>query len=167
VEIVGSGKWVSVEYDGSEGKSTRLIRPDRIYTDRGFWYLNAYDGAVARTLRVDRVLSFIEATEPDSVEPELPYNDPSHPLVTVRLTKKGARMVQRDPHMGGLVDVALEMQELSFRCPPSEFDWYSGYFGGMGREAIVLGPERLREMMRVRGLEQIRLYEKVEDSFER
>ncbi len=167
VEVVGTGNWICLEYDGTEGKSSRHIRLDRIYTDRGFWYLNGYDGQVSRTMRVDRVLSISSVEPPEDVHPEVPYDDPSHPLVRVVLTKRGARVVQRDPHMGGNVDVGLEFQELAFRCPYSEFEWYAGFFGSIGKDAIVLEPEELRRKMLSRSLEQVRLYEKSSDSSER
>ena len=158
VEIVGSGAWIAMKYDAADGVADRLIRPDRVYTDRGFWYLVGSNGQTSRTMRVDRILSFESAEAPVSVVEPIAYDDPSHPLIEVRLTRKGARVAQRDPHFGSSVNPDLDSQVLRLRCPPSEFDWYAGYFGGMGVDAEVLGPPELRQQIRIRANNLLDLY---------
>jgi len=158
VEVVGTGTWFSMRYDSADGITERLIRPDKVYADRGLWYLTGADADGFRMLRVDRILELEPADPPETVTEELPYDHPSHPIVRVRLTRRGARMVQRDPHMGGDVDASLELQTLEFRCPESELDWYAKYFGNMGSDALVEGPEELRERIREKSLRLLELY---------
>lgn len=148
VEIVGSGDWISVEYGSAEGITNRVVRPDRVYADRGLWYLSAYDGATSRTMRVDRISAVKPAAPPERIQEPVPYDDPSHPTVMVKLNRRAARTVEREPHLGSLVDSRLEEQVLEFRCPPSELAWYASYFGSMGGDAIVQAPEGLRIRIR-------------------
>lgn len=103
-----------------------------------------------RTLRIDRIRAVREAEAPDIVVEPLPYDHPSHPTIRVRLTAAGARRVEREPHLGPHAREGL----LEFRCPPSELDWYARYFGGMGADAHVEGPEELVERIveRARGV---------------
>ena len=158
VPVVGTRNWVSLDYDSSDGLTKRIIRPDRLYADRGLWYLVGYDGQSSRTMRVDRIRAVGAAEAPASIEEAVPYDDPSHPLIRVELTRRGARMVQRDPHMGEHVDANSERQCLEFRCPPSELKWYASYFGGMGSDALVHAPENLRALIRDHALALLVMY---------
>jgi predicted DNA-binding transcriptional regulator YafY len=144
VEQVGTGDWVCVEYAGAEGPVKRIIRPARVYADRGLWYLAAFDGKINRTLRVDRIRAVQPAEAPESVTEPVPYDHPSHPTVRVKVNRKAARMIERDPHMGPNVNPDLEEQWIEFRCPPSELDWYASYFGSMAGDAVVFEPDELK-----------------------
>jgi len=158
VEVVGTGGWISLEYNSADGVNTRTIRPDRLYADRGLWYLVGFDGRISRTMRVDRVRSLAVTDAPEVVEDPVPYDHPSHPLIRVRINRRAARIVEREPHMGIHIDASLEEQHLEFRCPPSELDWYANYFGGLGADAEVLEPEELRAGIRARAQTLLGLY---------
>ena len=162
VELVGKGIWIALKYDSAEGLTDRVIRPERVYTDRGFWYLVGFDGQISRTMRVDRILEFVVSLPPPIVSNPVAYDDLSHPLLQVRLTKKGARTVQRDPHIGCSVNPNLDSQMLQQRCPDSELDWYAGYFASMGTDAEVEGPPELRERIRERAMQLLDLYREKE-----
>jgi len=54
--------------------------------------------------------------------------------------------------------VGLEDQVLEFRCPPSEFDWYASYFGGLGGDATVLEPKELRRRIYDRASSLVEIY---------
>ncbi|MDR3691961.1 MAG: WYL domain-containing protein [Fimbriimonas sp.] len=157
VGLVGASLWIQVSYDSEQGESKRVVRPDRLFAERGFWYLEATEEQGSRLLRVDRILEIDSAEPPASVEEPLPYGHPSHPLIRVRLTRRGARIVQGEPHLGGQIQEVGE-QTLEFRCPPSEFDWYTSYFGGLSPDAEVLEPEDLRQRIRRRAQSTLDLY---------
>lgn len=124
------GQWARMTYDGQE----RTVRMDRVYADSGLWYATVVEGNRHRTLRLDRVQSVEPIEAPADVSDPVPYDHPSHPTVRVRLTAKGARQAERDPHLGPHIRSG-EASTLEFRCPPDELDWYARYFGGFGPEA--------------------------------
>jgi len=157
VGIVGTGSWASIKYDSEAGVTNRVVRADRLYADRGFWYVQGSDGKGSRILRVDRILEFEVSDAPGSLDVPVPYGHPSHPLIRVRLTKRGARIVQNEPHLGSEIRSVTE-QELAFRCPPSELDWYANYFGGLGEDAIVQEPEVLRKKIREKATRLMSIY---------
>jgi len=102
IEIAGSGSWISLQYEAPEGSTSVLMRPDRVFGDRGFWYVQGPSKGKNRWFRTDRVMSLEVAEAPAGDEP-LPYSHPSHPLVRVLLNTRGARAVERDPHLGAAV----------------------------------------------------------------
>jgi predicted DNA-binding transcriptional regulator YafY len=155
---VGSGQWVSVDYDSSKGERTLTVRPDRLYADRGLWYLVASDGHLARTMRVDRIREIASIEPPPVATEPLPYDHVSHPTIRVKLNRRAARIVESEPHLGPHVDSGLEDQVLEFRCPPSEFDWYASYFGGLGGDATVLEPKELRRRIYDRASSLVEIY---------
>ena len=158
VEVVGSGTWLNLEYDAAEGIKTITVRPDRVYGDSGLWYLVGLAENTSRTFRIDRISGVGSAEAPNVIEEPPGYHDPAHPLVRVKLTRRGARKVQREPHLGSSIDVTLDEQILEFRCPPSELDWYAIYFGGMGADALVMEPEELRSRIKGRASALLELY---------
>lgn len=135
------GGWVELGYNGS----VRVVRVDRLYADRGFWYVAGVTEGKSRVYRADRVESVSPCEAPVGVAEPLSYTDSSHPLVRVMLTEKGAQRAQGDPHLGphvfgeGLVE---------FRCPPDEIAWYARYFAAFGDDARVEGPPELIERIR-------------------
>lgn len=157
VEWVGTGKWIRVTYESESGLTERLVRPDRLYAESGFWYLECQDGLGARMMRVDRMIGMESATEPENVQEALPYGHFSNPLVRVHLSRRGSRIVQNEPHLGKLVNSISEM-EIEFRCPPSELDWYAKYFSGLGTDAKVIEPVQLIEKIRNRAQDILILY---------
>lgn len=159
LQAVGSGAWVRIAYS----ESSYVLRPDRLYADRGFWYLEGIADGKSRNLRVDRI-SAVEACEPpERIEEPLPYGHPSHPLVRVRLTASGARIVEREPHLGKLIGGSGPTC-IEFRCPPEELPWYARYFGGMGPDAQVEAPTELVDLIVERARAQLRQYQVSEES---
>lgn len=154
LEVTGSRTWVRIVYEGSPV----VLRPDRLYADRGHWYVEGVSEGQSRTLRADRVEDVAPCDPPETHEEPLPYGHPSHPLVEVTLTAKGAKVVEREPHLGKLV-AGPGPATLAFRCPPSELDWYARYFGGLGPDAAVAGPPELIEKIVGRAKEILGRYE--------
>lgn len=158
VEAAGTGQWIRMTYDSPDGATDIAMRPDRVFADRGTWYVDGVSAGVRRWYRADRVMQ-IEPCDPvEHVEP-LPYTHESHPEVRVKLTPRGARVVERDPHLGSQVQDAKGKEVLlAFRCPPEELDWYAKYFGGMGADAVVQGPPELVLKVRARAQALLDLY---------
>jgi predicted DNA-binding transcriptional regulator YafY len=130
------GSWVQVDYAGK----LRTVRIDRLYADRGFWYIVGLCDGRSKVFRADRIVDVAPcATPPETAEP-LPYGHPSHPRIEVELTPAGARRAQSDPHLGPHV---TGPGHLAFHCPPEELDWHARYFIGFGEEATVLAPPEL------------------------
>ncbi|AIE84033.1 helix-turn-helix transcriptional regulator [Fimbriimonas ginsengisoli] len=131
-----AGGWAEIEYDGER----RVVRIDRLFADRGLWYVDTIGNGKSRRFRADRITAAVPCPPPERIEEPLPYDDPSHPLVRVRLSPKGVRRAQSDPNLGPHLP---ENGELAFRCPPDELEWYARYFAGFGEDALVEAPREL------------------------
>lgn len=158
VECLESDGWTLIRYR-SDTEADFAVKPERIYADRGFWYMRARSDGQSRTYRVDRILR-AEPCEPpvENESADLPYDHPSHPLIRVKLTRAGVRRVEQDPHIGPHLNSDGMDQVFEFRCPPSELDWYARYFGGMGGDAIVESPPALIAKIRARAREIFEIY---------
>jgi predicted DNA-binding transcriptional regulator YafY len=161
VGLLESGKWLTMSYR-SAGPAFKVTgKPLRVYADRGFWYLRALVEGQDRAYRVDRIEE-IEETEPlsSSVVEQLPYTDPSHPLVRVCLGPKGIRRVENDQHLYSLVTGLEPPATIEFNCPPHELEWYAKFFGEMGEEAIIDSPPELIERVIERAETLLKIYRK-------
>lgn len=150
IETAGRSGWLKVRYRSLTGQTERTIRPDRVYASEGFWYAEAFDPekGESRTFRLDRFAAAEPSPPPAAVTPAppaKPYDDPSHPTVHARLTYRGARIVEREPWIGHLMEEREGWADLTFRCPPDELAWFARYFLGLGPEAEVLAPLELRQ----------------------
>jgi predicted DNA-binding transcriptional regulator YafY len=137
-ELASEGGWVSLLIDTPDGRRESHMRAEKVYADRGFWYLSGPAEGGRTIVRIDRILS-VEPSGKIGEEP-LPYGHPTHPQIRVRLSERGARAAERDPHLGPHIEGA---GRLEFRCPPSELDWYARYFGSMAEDAVIESPPEL------------------------
>jgi predicted DNA-binding transcriptional regulator YafY len=154
------GQWAELSYSSDEGPATYLARVERVFADRGLWYLECLWNGKRRNLRVDRVLHVKPSEAPSVVAEPKPYNDPSHPLVQVTMTARGLRQLERDPHLGGDVHGKTGPAKIEFHCPPEELDWYARYFGGMGADAEIHGPPELIAIIVSKSRQLLEKYEK-------
>jgi predicted DNA-binding transcriptional regulator YafY len=158
--------WLEIQYQSTERLSIQQVLPREILTENGYWYCRAYsaDRQEERTYRVDRIQSVMLLEPPFptvSKRESLPYDDPSHPQVSVRLTPRGvayaesethiAQGIQRNPDGSGL---------LAFRCPPSELAYFARFFAGLGAEAEVCAPVELQDRLVEIGEQMVNLYTK-------
>jgi predicted DNA-binding transcriptional regulator YafY len=158
VEISNTGQWVELDYDSPGGRTQATLRPDRVFTDRGFWYVEGVSDGKRRWFRADRIVDFHICPKPDWPEP-LPYHHESHPLMRVQLSAQGVRAAERDPHLGGALHEIRGEHVLEMRCPPEELDWYARFFGGMGADAVVSEPPELVSKIRARAEEILKIYQ--------
>jgi predicted DNA-binding transcriptional regulator YafY len=154
VEHTRNSDWISAAYRSARGTSNCLLQPRRLWCHGGLWYCRAlsHDHGTERTYRVDRferVLRTDPPTQPTPV-PCLPYDDPSHPEVCIRLSTLAVAEAELEPDLGYAV-VRLEdgTGHWRFRCPPSEHAWLSRYLLRMGSEITIESPADLRERVRV------------------
>ncbi len=154
LEAARNGQWLAVSYRSGRGASEQTILPRRLYAAGGFWYCEAYslERQEERTYRVDRFTA-VSATRDGTFytlpSPRIPYDDPSHAEVCIRLTARGVLVMERDPQLGE--QIQLEGEEggvLRFRCPPKEYDWLVRTVLGLGPDAEVLAPDILRDLVR-------------------
>lgn len=151
-------KWAEIRYSAEEGEATYLAKIERVYADSGLWYVEALVEGRRRNLRADRVLEIEAAEAPQKSSEPKDYSDPSHPLVRVVLSAKGLRNLERDVHAGHMAKDQEPPATIEFRCPPEELDWYARYFGGMGPDAVVLGPPELVRILVERARRQLEMY---------
>ena len=162
------GRVVAVAYRGPAGLATRPIQPVGIYAEHGYWYAPAYCFVreAMRVFRVDRVEG-VEAVDHPAprhdvaaltlanyyerfVKPQAEWL----PLA-VRLTAEGVRQlgdeppVQINPDGSGWLESRLERADL---------DLFAERFGRWGADAVVEEPPELRQRIRERAAELMRLY---------
>ena len=152
-------KWAEILYSSEDGEATYLAKIERVYADSGLWYAEALVEGKRRNLRADRVTDIKAAEPPREIAEPKPYSDPSHPLVRVVLSAKGLRNLERDVHAGHMAKDREPPATIEFHCPPEELDWYARYFGGMGRDAVVLGPPELLHILVGRAKRQLEMYD--------
>lgn len=142
-------------YYRSQNHSRYLeVKPIRIYAAYGFWYCEAYSvqHREKRTFRIDRMDKVQRICEPveametaDSAQKANPDDRPEVIRVWVKLTYKGALLVEQDYHMGHHVkQIGDDMWEVDFHCPRTEWNWAVSLFYSLGMDAEVLEPQRLR-----------------------
>lgn len=149
--------WVVIAYDSAARRSRQHILPNKITTQNGYWYCQAFSAErqAERVYRVDRV---VEVTSPsaDFVAPPVPepvpYDHPDHPEIVVTLTPAGVRALEVDPQLGPIVARQVDGSGvLRQRVPPSDLEWFARFFAGLGQEALVQAPPELRLRMQALG----------------
>jgi predicted DNA-binding transcriptional regulator YafY len=158
-------RWVQVSYQSAERLSRQHLFPRQVTLQNGYWYCRAYafEHQEERTYRVDRICALTPADErfQNTTLPEIqPYSHPSHPEVVVKLTARGVAYAESEPHLGQALQRNSDgTGNLSFRCPPSELDWFARYFAGFGSEAEVCAPPELRQRLRELGQKLVEHYQ--------
>lgn len=148
LDALAAEGWLLLTYQSAGGQSQAHIKPLHIDPRGGLWYCRAYayEAGAERTYRVDRMLR-LEAPAADFGNPPAaagkPYNHPSHPLVQVRLTALGARLLEAEEHLAPNLQPGPDGAYLEFRCPPDELAYYARLFAGLGAQAQVQGPPEL------------------------
>jgi predicted DNA-binding transcriptional regulator YafY len=170
------GTWLRVAYRSVRRRADHLLQPRRLYLSEGRWYCVALSLAAGedRIFRLDR----IEAIEPvpppagaaealRAARSRLPYDDPAHPEVVVRLTEFGLARAEIEP---ALVRTAVRQAggewQARFRCPPSELPYFARVVFGLGPEATALAPGELRALVRELALGTLRRLEMPSDATE-
>lgn len=162
--------WLSVLYRSATRQRWLHICPSRVYASSGFWYCEAYsiEHGEQRLFRVDRIIEvkaiepqdalvFHEQAEQQQGQPIPPEQPPT--LVKARLSYRGMIEAEQDEHIGEkMIEIAPDLWELSFLCPPGEWDWAVRFFYRLGREAEVIEPLQLRSEIRQHAEEVSRRY---------
>lgn len=113
---------------------------------------------------MDRILSLKPPDEGflvcDMVEP-LPYGHPSHPEIRAVLSRRGALIVEIEPHIAAaLLSNPDGSASLVFHCPLSELEYFVRYFAGLGEDIQVQAPPELRERISAIGRGLVERYPK-------
>ncbi|WKL05161.1 WYL domain-containing protein [Paenibacillus amylolyticus] len=102
-------------------------------------------------------LVFHEQAQQQQGQPIPPEQPPT--LVKARLSYRGMIEAEQDEHIGEkMIEIAPDLWELSFLCPPGEWDWAVRFFYRLGREAEVIEPLQLRSEIRQHAEEVSRRY---------
>lgn len=150
LESARTQQWVSVTYRSEKGVSQQTILPAHLRTSAGLWYCEAYsyERREQRVYRVDRFLE-VNSAQPPQAGPgsaTTPRGDPSLPEVRIYLTARGTLLLDRDPHLGPLIQHrGDEGGWLCVRFRPQEYDWLVRIVLSLGVEAKVHAPEVLRK----------------------
>ena len=153
VQAVEQRRWLKIIYQSADQTTIRHMLPVQVSLRNGFWYCLAFnlEKEEYRTYRVDRIQSVETAPAEIQAIPtpeQVPYEHQDHPQIIVELTARGAASLESDLHFGPRVQGLPSGGRVTFRCPPSEIDWYARFFVGLGDEVTVLAPEELRQKMR-------------------
>jgi predicted DNA-binding transcriptional regulator YafY len=145
--------WIRALYRSERQERWLLLKPRKIYTSRGFWYCEAYSHVhkEERSFRVDRFSQLEVSEAPDdgmqAADSHEKAGSEQEPIgIHVTLTYRGALLAEQDEHIGQMVrHIADDSWELDFQCPAPEYAWAVRFFYTLGRDAMVLQPERLRQ----------------------
>jgi predicted DNA-binding transcriptional regulator YafY len=173
---VRRGIWLRIAYRSVRRRADHLLQPRRLYLSNGRWYCAAFSLAAReeRVFRLDR-MEEIEPVPPPpgaaealrSVRSGLPYDDPTHPEVVVRLSEAGLVRAEVE---SALVRTAVRLAggewEARFRCPPSELPYYASVVFALGPEAAALAPADLRALVRELALGTLHRLESTADADE-
>lgn len=160
----GQQRWLRIAYQSARRRSACVIYPREVFAQEGYWYCRAFsnDAGEERLYRVDRILTLKPASDaslPDTPPPAPPYGDAAHPLIVATLTLTGAARIESERHLGQiLIRNADGSAALSFRCPPTELEYYTRLFASLGDEADVREPPELREGIRALGQQIVNHY---------
>ncbi|AZK48020.1 helix-turn-helix transcriptional regulator [Paenibacillus lentus] len=162
-------EWLRIYYRSQNHCRYLEVKPLRIFAAYGFWYCEAYSvqHQEKRTFRVDRMDEVQRICKPSEAA-EVAYSaekadtdDRSEVIhVRVKLTYKGALLVEQDHHMGHHVkQVEDETWEVDFDCPRTEWNWAVSLFYSLGMDAEVLEPQRLRADILERARQVVERYD--------
>lgn len=150
--LTAAARWVVGMYRSENHRRELLLQPLRLYAAHGFWYCEAYSQTHGenRTFRVDRFEWIADAAAPTDARNESreATKESADPWVTIaaKLTYRGALLAEQDYHIGDRVrQTADDTWEVEFRCPHSEWGWAVRFFYGLGVDAEVIEPQRLRK----------------------
>lgn len=166
MEAAQQGRWVRVTYQSAERFSTQHLLPRQLHMRNGYWYCDAfsYEHEEERIYRVDRFRAVEPVSptfQPAPLPEALPYDHPSHPEVVVTLSARGVAHIESEPHIGQRVRRNDDgTGDLTFRCPPSELNWFARDFAGLGADAVVHAPAELRARLKRLGEKLVEQYEK-------
>ena len=173
---VRRGIWVRVAYRSVRRRAEHVLQPMRLSLSDGRWYCAAVSLAAGeeRVFRLDRM----EEVEPVPPPPgaaealraartRVPYDDPAHPEVVVRLSETGLVRAEIEPALvRSAVRLAGGEVEARFRCPPAELPYYARVVFALGPEAAALAPAELRAMVRDLALATLRRLDSAADPAE-
>ncbi len=173
MENAAQSRWLRVLYRSERRKRWLDLLPRKIYAAHGFWYCEAYSTAHGeeRTFRADR-FEKVE-TLPDApndrtspgVRPARGGKEGRTERIVAKLTYRGALLAEQDEHVGECVrQTGDDEWEIDFDCPASEWEWAVKWFFGMGTDAEVIEPERLRRELYEKASEMRRKYRPNEDA---
>ncbi|PQP80117.1 DNA-binding transcriptional regulator [Paenibacillus sp. PCH8] len=162
--------WLRVLYRSASRQRWLPICPIRIYASSGFWYCEAYsvEHGEQRLFRVDRIMEVMpiepqdaqilnELAQQQRIKPQLP--EQQHTRVKVRLSYRGMVEAEQDEHIAEkMTEISPDIWELSFLCPPREWEWAVRFFYRLGREAEVIEPHHLRCEIRKHAEEVSQIY---------
>lgn len=167
-------KIIRIEYDSREGVSGRDIQPVGIYASNGFWYCPAYcyRREDMRLFRVDRIRSAeysasgVEARELKQIHlanwQSHIREEPEWVTIKVELSREGVRRCQAELCPAPSLEIREDGSGLLYGVvPKTELSYFSTYFIGLGKGAVVKEPEELVVMIRQSLRESMAMYGEV------
>lgn len=172
-------KIIRIEYDARDGLSVRDIQPVGIYASNGFWYCPAYCflRGEFRRFRADYI-RFIEDSSTDALPRDFQevhlgnwdsYDSSQADRVHlhVELSRIGIRRCQAELSPQPTLQIRADGSGvLHSQIPVSEISYFSTYFIGLGKEAVVKGPQELVVMIKQKLAEMVQIYETVSPSLD-
>ncbi len=142
-----------ITYDGPDGPMEREIDPYLLYSQSGFWFVQAHCHLRAgiRIFRTDRIRSLQPAgrrfTPPDNVDVAQPYayrRSGEAPNLAIRCTPEAARRVADHPEWAALLRPDGVIRTW---VPPGQFAYIARVLLGFGPGLVVEEPTELRELL--------------------
>jgi predicted DNA-binding transcriptional regulator YafY len=150
---------VLVDYTSKQKRGQREIQPIGIYTRQGLWYCLAYCllRKSYRVFRCDRIASAVPSDSPPldlrqihlGNREELVRTEGDSVYLYADLSQAGVEACEANPCPVPLLHVRYDGTGwLEGQVDRSDIPYYASYFAGLGKEAMVLQPQELREAIR-------------------
>ncbi|GHO44346.1 helix-turn-helix transcriptional regulator [Ktedonospora formicarum] len=159
LESARQTQWLQVTYRSEKGVSQQTLLPQRVRTEAGLWYCEAYsyEREGVRVFRVDRFLDVKPAPPPPQWKPSsssIMHIHPTYPEICIHLTARGVLRLEREPHLTAHIRLVGEEEgRLQMHLRLEEYDWLVSVLLSLGSDARVIAPETLRARVQREALE--------------
>lgn len=156
-----SDRALTIRYSSKYKESVRTIVPVGLYSMNGLWYCPAYclTSKSIREFRADRVVEIVSTQElsnknwhlPDTIHDylnQLQVSTDCH--IIIELTEIGVKYCETEFLLAKGLEILETGGRIDMRVPQATLDWIADYLLPLGKEASVLEPTELKEMVRTK-----------------
>jgi len=162
--VIMSGQAITIQYSSKYNDSTRTIIPIGLYAMNGLWYCPSYclKSKSVREFRADRVIKIISVDGlpaerlylPDTIHDYLDNIEMGTDYhIIIQLTDIGVKACETEFLLARGLEVLETGGRIDMYIPQATLDWVAGYLLFLGKDATILEPAELKELVKSKVLE--------------